>query len=662
MKAFNKFKILFISLFIYNFIQSYTFADSQCEICTQITDSHEKECCQLIKKAVYIDEWDGNGNPISIDSLKTTLTDFVHNSNDLSSENKPYVKLLIPAIRKKMTSLVNEKNKQWTEKYLKKIQEYNDEKAIFQNYHDEVSQLKSSIQNYVNQKNRISSLKKVYLQNLAGISKAFLILGKGKWPGRKEDITPMYVLNFITKKAKEFIASKLTETLIYSETEIKNAEVSKSVVQSSKMVRIEEFETDPYYFIPGSVFYVLHKYRSYPMYIIQDKKNTNNVGRYNDINIENVKHWNIDNTTIHQYQKKHHFSKGLLDEMYKQIQLVENENTISIQQIEDFEQSYTQSRDKIELKKDNLYTEIKTLTDKIQKRFSNKFLSDFKINITDKIESLTESYEKHEENEKIQNHIIGWLEKRKTIFKKRKENAKEAINKWLENRNMIVFTVKSEINGLSELPSKVMKRLLSSATNTLTERIRQLISYEISTVKNGTLESHKAKDFYNDGLPVRYFILPPVLKYLSKPGETPLINYSLFLAWEVQYTEKDKKLNHQNQVQKLNNIYFDDQNNLSWFFGDDECYLFDKAKNLVPVDYKMPEKKHFQMLHSLIKNNKFFAIRNNYTYLTQPGSEIWTGEKSTTTDKLYTYIPNANEFSSHHTTFCGYVVGVKSGK
>jgi len=254
---------------------------------------------------------------------------------------------------------------------------------------------------------------------------------------------------------------------------------------------------------------------------------------------------------------------------------------------------------------------------------------------------------------------MNWLRKESKYFQNRKEGAELDISNWLKNRNMIVFTSKSEIMGLGEKPSKVAARLLSSAIKTLKNRKKQLISYELSTVEHGQLVSYKGEDFYNDGLPIRYMILPPILTYVGSPGGSQFFNISLFLALEVQYSEQNMHQKPGKSTQDQSNIYFDKKNNISWFFSKEECYSYEEAIKLLPANFSLPLKKHLNLLNAFVNLSESSSIRNNFNYLIQPGSEVWTGDKSLITDKIYTYIPNANEVSSHDASFCGYVIGVK---
>jgi len=665
----NKILILIFCCFCYIFTCTNVQAiDQPCNFDKSTIASQsviEEECIQRMKKVKSVDLWDGEGKPFSISNLKILLTKLVNQMSIESIEKKPYIKNFIPTIRKKITNLVNERNKEWTDEYLAMIQRYNESRARSQNFLDEISQLSSSLENLLSQKKRVHSLTRIYLQNMAGIPTTYLIIGKSVWDPNSK-IAPQTIFEQITHNASHYIASELGDTLIFSNTSIINSKISSDVIEATKKVRVEEFETDPIYYTHGSKCYVIHKYRSYPIYSIPiPNKSSKSIDPDAYKKNDNIHYWNIDNNNISKYKQNNTLPESLIMEANKQITDVENENSVSIKQIQGFAEKYKNSWDQINKKKGKIIYKINDL----QKLINEKVIdlvteNEFQTNMTKPINEFTNT-DDVEKGEDIKEEIISWLRKISNNLINQKQQAEQDINNWLKSRNMIVFTSKSEIMGVGEVPTDVASRLLSSAIESLEKRKRQLISYTLSTVKNGRLVSYEGENYYTQGLPIRYLLFPPILTYLGNPGGgSQYYNISLFLAWEVKYTEQENKKSIKETLTEnvLNKIYYDKKQNLSWFFGNEECYSYKDAIKKLPKNFRLPTRKEMIALGMFVNNSDMAKLRNHHNYLFQPGAELWTGEQSSVTDKIYTYFITTNEIISHNPSSCCYIVGVKNGE
>jgi hypothetical protein len=613
-----------------------------------------------MNKVQNLNLWDGDGNAISVNELKQRLNNFVNQMPIESDEKKPYIKQFIPEARRHITQIINDRNKDWTDEYLAKIQLYNESRASSQNFSDELSQFSSSLENLLSQKKRQHSLTRIYLQNMAGIPTTYLIIGKSSWDINSK-IPPLTIFEQITHHAAHFIVSELSASLIFSDTKIVNSKISSDVVKSTKKVRVEEFETDPIYFPHGSTCYVIHKYRSYPLYQIPKADQLDQTAQKSSLDItKDIQYWNIEPATISKFQKDNRFPKSLIKQASKQLADIKTENSASIAQIQGFAKKYKESWDMIGQKQTNIILKIngikRLILEKIDKIVTAE---EFQTQLTDPLIEL-QNTDDIENAEDLKEKMISWLRKLGNQFQDQKETVENDINNWLKNRNMIVFTSKSEIMSVGETPNNVASRLLSSAITSLEKRKRQLISYKLSTVKNGRLVSHEAEDFYNDGLPIRYLISPPILTFLSNSsGESQFYNVSMFLAWEVQYTEQTTKASENKSLAiKPPNIYFDQNQQVSWFFGKEECFSFSEAGQMLPKGFKLPKRSDMPALRNFINQPGMAHLRNQFNYLFQSGTELWTGEQSSVTDKVYTYNVTANEVFSHSASSCCYVVGV----
>jgi len=656
---------LVLCFFCFTFLNKSQ-AIEPCDMNSSPGSDLKAECIERMNKVQNLNLWDGDGKMISVSELKNLLNEFVNQMPIESVETKPYIKQFIPSVRKQITQLVNDRNKEWTDEYLAKIQQYNESRARSQNFLDELSQFSSSLENLLSQKKRQHSLTRIYLQNMAGIPTTYLIIGKSMWDPNSKT-APQLIFEQITHNAAHFIASDLGDTLIFSNTIISNSKISSDVIKSTKKVRVEEFETDPIYFTLGSMCYVIHKYRSYPMYHISTSEISNHSIQINSSKIKrDIKYWNIDGSNISNYQKDNTFPKSLIEQASKQINDIENENTVSINQVKGFAKKYKQSWDMVHQKQKKIILKITIIKRLIKEKIENLVTEDdYQSQLKNPLIEFqqTNNIEKAED---LKEKMINWLRKLANTFQTQKQAVETDINNWLKNRKMIVFTSKSEIMGVGEVPNNVASRLLSSAFTSLEKRKRQLISYKLSTVKGGRLVSHEAEDFYNDGVPIRYLIYPPILTYLGNPsGGTQYYNISLFMAWEVHYAEQNTKESAYNTTGQKNvasNIYYDQEQNLSWFFGDEECFSFQEAKAILPEGFKLPKRSDMTALRFFVNKKEMTTLRNHYNYLLQSATELWTGEQSSVTDKIYTYNIAANEEFSHSASSCCYIVGVKFGK
>ena len=127
----------------------------------------ESECIERMNKVQNLNLWDGDGNAISVNELKQRLNNFVNQMPIESDEKKPYIKQFIPEARRHITQIINDRNKDWTDEYLAKIQ-YNESRASFQNFSDELSQFSSSLENLLSQKKRQHSLTRIYISSKYG--------------------------------------------------------------------------------------------------------------------------------------------------------------------------------------------------------------------------------------------------------------------------------------------------------------------------------------------------------------------------------------------------------------------------------------------------------------------------------------------------------------
>jgi len=651
---------LTLCIFCMSIFLSNAHATAPCNLNTSPGSTLESECIERMNKVQNLNLWDGDGKAISVNELKQRLNKLVNQMPIESDEKKPYIKQFIPEARRHITQLINERNKDWTDEYLAKIQLYNESRASSQNFSDELSQFSSSLENLLSQKKRQHSLTRIYLQNMAGIPTTYLIIGKSSWDINSK-IAPLTIFEQITHHAAHYIVNELSASLIFSNTKIINSKISSDVIKSTKKVRVEEFETDPIYFPDGSTCYVIHKYRSYPLYHIPESDQSNKTSHKASLDsTKDIQYWNIDTATISKYQTDNTFPKSLIMQANKQLTDIETENSASIAQIQGFAQKYKESWDNISQKQKVIILKISEIKRLIQEKIGDMVSSEeFQTQLTDPLIELQHS-DDVDKAEDLKESMISWLRKLSNQFQNQKQTVESDINNWLKHRNMIVFTSKSEIMGVGEIPNNVASRLLSSAITSLEKRKRQLISYKLSTVKNGRLVSHEAEDFYNDGLPIRYLISPPILTFLNKAsGESQFYNVSMFMAWEVQYTEQTTKASANKSLPtKPSNIYVDQNQQVSWFFGNEECFSFQEAAQLLPKGFKLPKRSDMPTLRNFVNQPGMSQLRNQYNYLFQSGTELWTGEQSSVTDKVYTYNITANEVFSHSGSSCCYVVGV----
>ncbi len=678
--------VLILSLLIVSLCRTGYAQTDFCNSDSSLNEEQIKECQKRLDKAKNLEAWDSESQAIDIELIREILKRKLENCPVEHTKTKPYIKDFLPEARKIISSLVDERNKQWTDDYLNKIQRFNDALSKFQNFMDEKSQLSNALETLLNQKKRLLSLTNVYLQNMAGIPTTFLIVGQGEWTPETEGTT-LEMFHRVTQNAAKYIADNLGDTLVFSEVRIEDAKIVSDVIRSQKSVRVEEFETDPVYHTRGSSRFVLQKYRCYPNYNNSGSGKVSETEIIPEENSPKIKYWNIDQYTFNDANIKGRFPKGLAEEMEKRIDQIRVENELARNQVMVFASRYSKSRDEIISKLQDTIDKIWMLERNIKNKIlgensGNDIKDEIRVSLSEPIKELESlDDEKVEQGQQEKEKIEHWLKKQGDSFMGSKGDAETDISNWLSSRKMIVFTSKSEIMGNHERPETVAERLLKGAVETLDKRKKQLISYELSVVKNGKLISRHGDQYYNDGLPVRYLLFPPVLTYIGDSEETggQLPNVSLFLAWEVEYSKKDsssdeslktsgqssessgqssKPLTHQE------NIHYDVENDLSWFIDKEECFSFETAKKRLPENFYFPGRDEMNIFKMFFysKGKQAKEIRTRYRYLSHPDTDIWTRDKSKISEMIYTYSLSYNESTLHDESFCCYIVGVKLGR
>jgi len=624
------------------------------DICLSFTQQGSElynECIKRYEKSKHIDHWESVNSHMDMIQLTSFLEEELNDLGLEKAKKKKYLKNFLVNVNEIVTNISSENEKQWGNSYIEKIQAFSDVQTLLQNFMDEKQQLYTAIDTLGSQKKRLHSLTEVFLQQLSGIPTRYLILGKSKWDTANE--IGYQVDNHIANQAASFINSELIGGLIFSNTEIKNAKIVKSVVRNLKSIQVEEHGADPKSEVYEDERYLLQIYRCYPRYDIDFKQETSPSKNQNTLISVVPKFWHINRVFLEEEANAGIFNKtpDLLDEAHTLITDVEKDNKTNIEKILDFEKRYSLSLQVIENKKNETIKKLWDMTNLLTKRIYYDLQTDMNMQEirrqlsrpVNKLENL--SFDKIHKVDELKTQIEDYLA---TVYLKinklKKEKEKDILN-LIQQKRMIVFTIKSKnIGPFDEHPKKEAIKLLQGVMKTLDQRKKQFQSYELSIVEDGKLVSSQVSKFYNEGYPVRYIIYPPVL-YHPIPS---ILRLSIFLALEVEYTKKSEKKYC---------IYDDSSKGVSWFIDNAECYSYDTAINRLPNNFKFLSKKDVVSFKDFMNKNKH--IKKKHQYLFSSGNEIWTIEEDWLTRKIFTYDLVLDKLNRHSKSFCAFGLGIK---
>jgi len=625
------------------------------------------ECIERYKKTLDINLWDKlNGDELD---LKIDMVKKLEKKNDHiiveEARNKKYLEGFLKDIDYIVDKMAYEKERKFSNNYIDKIQEFSESLTVYQNFIDERRQLQTALDNLQNQKQREHSLTEVFMQQISGIPTIHLIIGKSEWTTSMYDnenkiITSADVYNYISSKADLYIKNNLSSKLVYSEVKIENESIVKKIIYTLNNIKVDKHVADPYEHIDEQKRYILQKFKCYPNYNNQSEainnSNNKNVDKYSGA-IKKPDYEHVSYDFLQNLEKTKEFPKKLIDEAEKELIKVDEENRLSINKIKGFEQRYNGAMSKIKEKMNKntkkMWEVTNTLFDRIYYdsgvNFNPNEISEKLNKSVKKLEEI--DYDKIDEIKDLRHNLEAYLDKIQEKIENNKKGRDQDVKDMIEHKKIIVFTTQTKILGNNDDYEKEAIKILASAIDKLTERKKQLRSYELTVTEEGRLKSYKGKNYYNEGIPIKYLMFSPILKYTNKNENEQQMKLYFFLAWEVQYS--------QNSTQQELAIYNDTQNNIKWFIGKGECFPFEEAKKSLPKKFEFASRDYIKKFRNFLKKNN--NIKAKHTYLNNPDKEFWTCDEDDDffEGKIFTYDLIKDTIRSRTKTYCGYLIGIQ---
>jgi len=583
----------------------------------------------------------GDVKKVLQEKLQTYGEDIIEESIDT-----PYLANFFKNTTEKVASMASDLDKKWGDKYIEKIQSFSNVQTLYLNFFDEKRQLITALDTLLSQKKRLHSLQKVFLQQISGIPTTYLIAGRSKWKAKMGKYGK--INDKISNGAQSFIKKNLRSNLIFHNAEVKDSKIAQNVIISVTNLQVEEHGADPFTYMAPKQLFILQRYRCFPRY---DKpESETNLPVSNQTN--DIQYWHLGHNFF-----EDELPASLISDARDEFKKVSQENESNIAKIDGFEERYKKSWKMIDEKKNKnikkMWDVTNQLTEKIYYELREPDMVSIRRNLSEPVRRIEDmSYRDIEAAENLTEDIDTYLDGIAKRINSDKTKKRKDIDKLVQQKNIVMHTIKSKILGSQDDPQEEAYKLLKGEIDTLTKRKLQLRSYEFSVVEAGKLKTYKGSEYYNDGIPFRYLIFPVILKHkLKKDRTSEYMRISLFLAWEVEYSKKDKK--------KKLDIYYDVENNLNWFIDIQECFSFEKAKKRLPANFVLPTLDEMNFFIKFLEHPGAKQMIQKHNHLKKLGNEFWTIEIDDLTDKIFTFDIGAKEQLKHHSSFCGYIIGKK---
>ena len=381
-------------------------------------------------------------------------------------------------------------NKEWEEKYFKLVSNFHNANEEYARH----KQLKTSIE-YLEKSLRqiddnIKSVRDIYKNRLKVIGTAYLILSKMPTSGEKGIADWARLLLDLTKK---YLIDNYSQVLVFSETEVLNSVVLKDLIEVIEAGRAESFESDPIWFrTPDDVLYLLQKYRIYPEFPEKEKikgegqlQPSYQKAKFFEINDENdpnlLSHWRN------------------LPEIQQRIKETKEFNKEEVKKLLSVNSEYSQIV---------IYDLLKK-KDKIIKELGEK---------KDEMEILT---------------------KRGVVdFEKNLQDAEATLNSHVKTREVLVFTIISELEQTGRARDAQFQELIEQAYKDLINRAKTLRAYKFYRVENHVLTSYRADEFYDTVIATDYSL--PLRRRTYRAEEGGLNRLGILLALKVKFEGSER--------------------------------------------------------------------------------------------------------------------------
>jgi TolB protein len=420
--------------------------------------------------------------------LMNEITKFANEGKETKNEN------VLFELSEKFQQESEKLNKEWEEKYfslVNNIHTSNSNYDLYNSLKNSISYLEKSLKQV---EDNITSVKNIYKNRLKAIPTAYLILSKIPIALEEAKADKLRKLMDLTKK---YVADNFSSIQVFSDTEIKNRRVIKDIIEVIEAGRSESFESDPIWFVTeDNNFYLLQKYRLYPEF--PEKSSIKGEGELSP-SYEGASFYKIENEDDENFPAR--FRKPEIQKQIKNfIKDVSEFNEKNRNKIYEIDNEYPKIIDELLSKKTEIENELTLKKEELEK-LSNNYSRDFEQELKD---------------------------------------AEDALNSHVKSREVLVFTILSELEQTGRSVEDQFKELILQAYNDLINRAKSLRAYKFYRVENHILKSYNAEEFYDKVYATEYSM--PVRRRAYREEEGGLNRLGVILALKVRFVSTKKYL------------------------------------------------------------------------------------------------------------------------
>ena len=579
---------------------------------------------------------------------------------------------LVADIMKHFECVESQTSESWTEKYIEFVDNLNKRQIEGRDYRDLVSSIGSSIEKLISLTLRVRTIKDVFKQNLEGVSSGVLVLGRVKGKIDDLDQRPDDVFASIEEGAKEFLKLHGVKRFIMSDISVAGKRFTNTITRFSS-AKIEPAGTDPIYHNYLGNYYVIQRYRIFPVFQRRSSHESTSQTNSRDGSLpaagETTRYWAV-NSVNHEKLPESDSVRKFVAEMLRQ---VETDEKTSRERITGFEGKYASNLQEIRQKISEEGSRLRAEVQNVVAAIASIDPGYSGAKITENLDAFLTATD-----DKIENMRAEWgptieaeLSDADDLFTTLIANARAAFEDHISSRTMTIFTKEDGVQGPSDSLRELRQKLIEKAHKNLNGRKASLVSYRVSVIKDNKLESEDADQYYDRGRVRKSVLLTPILRNVGGLRQGTQQKMEVLLLQEVQFSKRTGEYSEgsgstsavsQNRPRASDQeIFADVANSLEWYLPlKSECWGRLESDVQMPVKYEIPALADLTKLSRYLNSEENRDTRALFPYLLDQDNYIWAKRaRSGLQDEYQTYNLLTNETSFEPADSCNYVVGVR---
>jgi hypothetical protein len=582
------------------------------------------------------------------------------------------VEVLIPKMMKHFECVENQTNDEWTEKYIEFVDSLNRKQIESRDYHDLVLSINSSIEKLISLTVRVRTIKDVFKQNLEGVPSGVLVLGKMEIDPDDLDQRPVDSFQSIERNAKVFLRNSSIKNFIMKDISIAGNRFTNAITRYSS-AKIEPSGSDPVYHTFQDEYFVVQRYRIFPVFerlgsIGTTRNKTSPVLNKVD---DGISYWTVE-TNQHPELPESINIRARVAEMLNQI---ENEESTSSDRILGFEGKYASNLKEIRGKIAEESNRLRGDVSKAQAKILGLDPTYTNSSVATDLEALLSAGDNAIENMRAEwgPGLTKELENKEELFKNNKDQALEVFENHISARTMTIFTKEDELQSTSDTLRELRQKLIERAYRDLDGRKSSLVSYRVSVIRDGKLESEDADQYYDRGRVTRSILMAPVLRDIGDRSQGTKQKLEILLLQEIRFNRRSSGSitsgntsegpaeggNRPDPVDQ--EIVADVPRGLEWYLPlKNECWARLEGANKVPSNYEIPTENELETLSDFLKKKDNADLVSLFPYLRDQENYVWAKRaRSGLEDEFRTFnlLTRQKEFEPEDS--CNYIVGVR---